>query len=100
MDNVDGPRFEISRMQGNPTPEEEAAILEALEALLAREDPGPGPSSSAPISAWVRSGRLAARRGGILDARTALGPTSWPESAHLPWSGRSYEGRRGRGDSR
>jgi hypothetical protein len=99
-DDIDVPRFEISPVRGNPTPEEQAAILDALEALLVREQPGTTPSTGASISAWVRSGRLAARRGGILDARSVLGPASWPDSARLPWSGRGYEGRWGRGDSR
>lgn len=87
----------ISSIEGNPTPDEEAAILEALELLLAR---GRRSQGAAPrMSAWVLAGRLAARRSGILDARTALGQRSWPATAGIPWRGRPFESRAGRGDS-
>lgn len=89
--------FEVSGIGGNPTPDEEAAILEALELMLAR---GRRSQESAPrMPAWVLAGRLAARRSGILDARTALGQRSWPATAGIPWRGRPFESRAGRGDS-
>ena len=94
------PGFEVFRIRGNPSPEEEAAILDAVGELLARGQPTPEAPAGATISGWRLAGRLAGRRGGILDARTALGRGSWPASSHLPWAGRAHIGRGGRGDSR
>jgi hypothetical protein len=89
--------FEVSRVWGNPTPDEEAAILEALDEFLGRDQQGAtGPS---PMT-WKLAGRLAARRSGILDARSSLGRGAWPASAHIAWSGRAHQGRLGRGESR
>ncbi len=96
MTNEEG--FDVSSVRGNPTPDEESAVLEALEELLDREQEDVG--SVASTSAWTLSGRLAARRGGILDARTALGRASWRVSARLPWTGRAHNSRPGRSDSR
>ncbi|HMC79137.1 MAG TPA: hypothetical protein VKO35_01140 [Acidimicrobiia bacterium] len=90
--------FEVFGVRGNPTAEEEAAVLEAIEELLVREQRGEGPVAR--TSAWKLAGRLAARRGGILDSRTSLGGATWAASARLPWTGRAYGGRTGRGDSR
>jgi hypothetical protein len=96
----DFPSFEVFGVRGNPTPEEEAAILAALEEFLGREpqggEAGMGPSSSA----WRLAGRLAARRGGILDGRSFLGRRAWAASARIPWAGRAHQGRMGRGESR
>jgi hypothetical protein len=89
--------FEVARVWGNPTPEEEAAILEALDEFLGRDQQGQAGAS--PL-AWKLSGRLAARRGGILDARSSLGRAAWPASARIVWSGRAHQGRMGRGESR
>ena len=91
-------RFEVFRIRGNPTAEEEAVVLDAIEELLAREQPGEGPVAR--TSTWKLAGRLAARRGGVLDSRTFLGGAVWAASARLPWTGRTYDGRTGRGDSR
>ena len=90
--------FEVFRIRGNPTAEEEAAVLDAIEELLVREHGEEG--SVARTSAWKLAGRLVARRGGILDSRTSLGGATWAASARLPWTGRTYGGRTGRGDSR
>jgi hypothetical protein len=100
MSDLDGlPGFEVFHIRGNPTPEEAPALLEALEAFLARQKAGTM-AHGATTTGWKLAGRLAARRGGILDTRTALGGGSWPASARLAWRGRLYEGRTGRGDSR
>jgi hypothetical protein len=100
MSDLDGlVGFEVFRIRGNPTPEEALALLEALEAFLARQKPGIV-AHGATTTGWKLAGRLAARRGGILDTRTALGAGSWPATARLPWSGRLADGRSGRGDSR
>jgi hypothetical protein len=91
--------FEIHVERGNPAPDEQAAILEALEELFGEEQRRV--SSAAPgMSAWTLSGRLAARRDGMLDARGLLGWRAWPASARIPWAGRRHEGRVGRSDSR
>jgi hypothetical protein len=94
----DVPGFEVFGVRGNPTPEEEAAILEALEEFLGREQESGGAGASP--SAWQLAGRLAARRGGILDGRSSLGRGAWAASARIPWSGRAHQGRMGRGESR
>jgi hypothetical protein len=94
------PGFEVFHIRGNPTPDEESALLEVVQEYLSRDKPGPEVPAGATMSGWVLAGRLAGRRGGILDARTALGAASWPATVHLPWNGRSYDGRAGRGDQR
>ena len=92
--------FEVFGMRGNPTPEEEAAILEALDEFLGRDHEAAGVGTAASSSAWKLAGRLAARRSGILDGRSALGRRAWPSSARIPWAGRAHQGRMGRGESR
>jgi hypothetical protein len=96
----DFPSFEVFRVRGNPTPEEEAAILEALEEFLDRESQGGEAGMGASPSAWKLAGRLAARRAGILDGRSFLGRGAWAASARIPWAGRAHQGRMGRGESR
>ena len=98
------PGFEVSFIRPAPDPDEHAAILEALADYLARDQGGPvgsraGSGYPATRPAWALAGRLAARRGGILDARSWLGSGVWPASARLPWAGRPHQGRAGRGDS-
>jgi hypothetical protein len=96
----DSSSFEVFGVRGNPTPEEEAAILEALEEFLSREPQAGGAGMGASSSAWRLAGRLAARRGGILDGRSFLGRRAWPASARIAWAGRAHQGRMGRGESR
>jgi hypothetical protein len=96
----DVPGFEVFRVRGNPTPDEEAAILDALEEFLGREPQGEGAGTGDSSSAWKLAGRLAARRSGILDGRSALGRRAWQASARITWAGRAHQGRMGRGESR
>jgi hypothetical protein len=84
-------RYEI---KGNPTPEEEEAILRALDDFLRRELEARRPSK------WKTVGRAEALRTGILDFRSRLGDGAWPGAKSLPWRGKRYEGRHGRGDAR
>jgi hypothetical protein len=101
MNEADDSRgYEVFDVWGNPTPEEEAAILEALDEFLGREQQGGVGEAGAPSLIWKLAGRLAARRGGILDARSSLGRRAWPASARIVWSGRAHQGRLGRGESR
>ncbi|HYR63437.1 MAG TPA: hypothetical protein VET24_12510 [Actinomycetota bacterium] len=99
-ESQDAAGFEVSHIRGNPSPEEETAILLALEAFLGREQQGPGTLAGHACSAWTLAGRLAARRGGILDVRSTLGRSAWAASATIPWSGQAHQGRVGRGESR
>jgi hypothetical protein len=92
--------FEVFGVKGNPTPDEHAAILEALEEFLGRDQPARSALGTTSLSAWKLAGRLAARRGGILDVRSSMGRSAWPASARIPWSGRAHQGRVGRGESR
>ncbi|HWD09543.1 MAG TPA: hypothetical protein VHA57_10655 [Actinomycetota bacterium] len=98
-----GAGFEVFRIRGNPTPEEESAVVEVLSEFLARRRPqrreSPVPAGM-PRAAWVLSGRLAARRGGLLDARGALGAGTWAATTRIPIGGRTFEGLGGRGDAR
>jgi hypothetical protein len=92
--------FEVFGMRGNPTPEEEAAILEALDEFLGRDHEAAGAETGPSSPAWRLAGRLVARRSGILDGRSALGRRAWPASARIVWAGRAHQGRMGRGESR
>ena len=92
------PGFEVFAIRPAPSPEEEEAILEAVSEYLGRQKPATIRTAGATMDAWTLAGRLASRRGGLLDARTALGQGSWAASAKIAWKGRDYVGRSGRGD--
>jgi hypothetical protein len=91
---TEAPTTADTAITGEPTPQEEKAVARALE-LLAAED-----RSATSTSTWKMAGRAWATRSGILDYRTRLGRDSWPVAERLPWAGRAYEGRHGRGDSK
>lgn len=82
------------RISGSPTPEEEAAVLAAIEKMLRGERDRMRPSP------WKMAGRALAARSGILDYRGRLGVNSWTSTGTLPFTGRPYSGRHGRGDAR
>ncbi|HLJ09240.1 MAG TPA: hypothetical protein VKX24_11940 [Acidimicrobiia bacterium] len=95
--------FEVFRIHGNPTPEEQSAVTEALSEFLARRRPQrqeTAVSPGMPRAAWVLAARLAARRGGLVDARGALGAGTWAATTRIPVGGRAFEGLGGRGDAR
>ncbi len=79
---------------GDPTPEEQEALFEALQQMLRKEREARRPS------AWKLVGRALGVRGGVLDYRTRMARPAWPLSVRLPWTGQSYMGQEGRGDSR
>jgi hypothetical protein len=81
-------------VSGTPAPDQEQAIARALELLVAEE------RRATATSPWKMAGRAWATRSGALDYRTRLGRNPWPVTDRLPWAGRLYDGRGGRGDSR
>ena len=83
--------YEIS---GNPTPEEERAVIKALETMLRREE------LSRKQSAWKAAGRAEGVRSGILDFRNRAGAPGWIGAKWMPWAGKRHEGRHGRGDTK
>jgi hypothetical protein len=74
------------------TPEQERAILEALErALVAR---------TTPPSAWALAGRAANLRQGALQIRHQSDATGWARSAGRTFANRGTEPLMGRGDAK
>jgi hypothetical protein len=80
-------RFELP---DDLTPEEERAIIRALERYFARESPHPDP--------WVLAGRVEATGIGALQARRATA-TPWGSSRHAPFARRGVPPMWGRGDA-
>jgi hypothetical protein len=87
-------KVEVAAITGMPTPDQQRAIAQALELLVEEE------RRAAAVSPWKMAGRAWATRSGTLDYRTRLGRDAWPVTDRLPWAGRLYDGRGGRGDSR
>jgi hypothetical protein len=89
------PRLRLVSVDGDPTPEERAAIARALERFADREREARTPSM------WLRAGRAQGRRLGMYDYRDRIArDDAWRLSARFPAGGREYMGRHGRGDSR
>jgi hypothetical protein len=78
-------RFELP---GDVSPEDERAVLAALERYLAERDPRPSP--------WALAGRMEACREGTLQARRKLRRT-WASTA--PFARYGTEPISGRGDA-
>jgi hypothetical protein len=78
------------RIEGDPTPEEEAAIIAALEELLAT------PDEPRRTSRWALAGRLAATRRRVLDQMAGLA-NPWAATAR-PWRAAWVRRQGGRGD--
>lgn len=89
MSNIDD--YHIS---GNPTPDEERAVLSAIEKIIREEEQRSIPSS------WKIAGRVAGMRGGFLEARHRLGGRSWRLSTRIPTGGREPPYLRGRGEAK
>jgi hypothetical protein len=83
---VNGRRYELPE---GLTPEEERAVLEALERHFRGRDPRP--------NRWAFIGRLQACRQGVLQHRRAL-RDPWPSTTVLPFGRGGTEPIRGRGD--
>ena len=87
--------LEIVRVDGDPT-DDEVLEIEAVVAKLVRTEQ----QESAP-SLWARSGRAQSRRLGMFDYRDRFSQEdAWRLSARMPFGGREYPGRNGRGDAK
>lgn len=82
------------RIVPEPPEPDRAAILAAVEELLAREESLAKPPPWR-LGGWVKQGV------GIRDLGPHLGaPARWALSARLPWGGREFGGMNGRGDAK
>jgi hypothetical protein len=81
-------RFELPE---GLSPDEEAAVLAALERYFADEH-------APPPSPWALAGRIDASGMGALQMRRALG--SWRSGARMPFARRGTPPFQGRGDAR
>ena len=83
----DDHRFELPE---DLTPEEERAIIRALERYFAQESPHPHP--------WVLAGRIDATALGALQARH-LTDAPWDTTGRVPFARRGVPPQAGRGDA-
>ena len=89
------PHLELVSVDGTATDEERQAIQSALEDLIEREREIVAPSL------WKRASRGQGRRLGMLDYRDRFShEDAWRLSVRLPFGGREYPGRSGRGDTK
>ena len=89
------PKLELVSIEGDPTPEERAAVERALAEAVAAERRARG------SSLWLRSGRAHGRRLGMYDYRDRFAhEDAWRLSVRLPAGGREYPGLNGRGDAK
>jgi hypothetical protein len=80
-------RFEIS---DDLSPEQERAVIRALERYFAQESPHPDP--------WVLAGRIAASGLGSLQARH-YADSPWGVGTYAPFARRGVPPQHGRGDT-
>jgi len=73
------------------TPEEEKAIIAALERYFAQSTEQPDP--------WATAGRIESTHQGALQMRQAL-PSAWESAVRLPYARRETPPYHGRGDAR
>jgi hypothetical protein len=89
------PPLEIVRVQGEPS-EDESDQIEAVVSKLIRTEI----QENTP-SLWARSGRAQSRRLGMFDYRDRFSQDdAWRLSVRMPFGGREYAGRNGRGDAK
>jgi hypothetical protein len=87
--------LEIVRIDGDPSDDERREI-EAVAIKLLRTEL----QESAP-SLWARAGRAQSRRLGMFDYRDRFSrDDAWRLSVRMPFGGREYPGRNGRGDAK
>jgi hypothetical protein len=86
-----GPEIQINP---EPSPEDRAAILRAVDEVLRREAALSRPSTWK-LAGWTH------KRAGIVDlGRWVSDARRWPLSARMPRGGREYPGLTGRADAR
>jgi len=83
------PRYEVPV---DLSPDQERAILEALERYLSTVSPR--------LSTWALAGRAENLQFGALQARHRAPARAWRGSGRLKFARRSSEPRQGRGDSK
>ena len=89
------PKLEFVSIDGDPTPEERAAVEAALQEAIEAE------RRAQSSSLWLRSGRAHGRRLGMYDYRDRFSSAdAWRLSVRLPAGGREYPGLNGRGDAK
>jgi hypothetical protein len=87
--------LELVAVDGEPTEGEITAVAEALAAVVEDE------RRNGALSTWRRISRAQGRRLGNTDYRDRFtAEDAWRLSARLPFGGREYQGRGGRGDSK
>lgn len=88
-------RLTLVSVDGEPTEDEVAAIEAALEDQIDDE------RWRSTLSTWRRVGRAQGRRLGNTDYRDRFSnDDAWRLSTRLPFGGREYPGKYGRGDSK
>jgi hypothetical protein len=89
------PHLEIVRIKGDPTDDEREEIEAAVTKLIRTEQQESRPSL------WARAGRAQSRRLGMFDYRDRFSQDdAWRLSVRMPFGGREYPGRNGRGDAK
>ena len=89
------PQLRLVSVEGDPTPEERAALERALAAIVDSQRQARTPS------VWLRAGRARGRRLGMYDYRDRFEAVdAWRLSLRFPAAAREHDGRAGRGDSR
>jgi hypothetical protein len=85
----------IVSVEGDPTAAEKQAIETALHRMVEQERAARSPSL------WTRAGRAGSRRLGMFDYRDRFDRAdAWRLSVRLPFGGREYGSRYGRGDTK
>ncbi len=79
-------------LSGGPTPEQERAILDALERYLLAGNTRP--------PAWALAGRAANLRQGALQIRHQSDGSGWSNANRLPFANRGTAPLMGRGDAK
>ena len=86
---------QIVSIEGNPSPEDERALAEAVDQIVLTDRQARFPSM------WLRAGRAQGRRLGMSDYRDRFAPgDTWRLSTRFPPGGREYQGLNGRGDAK
>jgi hypothetical protein len=89
------PHLEIVRIEGDPSEDERREIEAVVSGLIRTE------RQENARSLWARAGRAQSRRLGMFDYRDRFSQEdAWRLSVRMPFGGREYPGRNGRGDAK